>query len=237
MLNAYLQQTQRLLNDPKEEKYNLFDLKTYVNSARGQVAGEGECIRVYATLTLAPPTQQYGFSTIVFPTGTQGVRGVLNVRLANFNVFGTPGATYVRPRAWEWFHLHYLSQNVPVAGPPEVFAQYGQGALGTLWFNLPDFPYVVSLDTVCYPIDLADDTTFEALPYLWTDAVPYYAAYLAMLSAQQADPAAEMFKLYQTFVQRARSASTPSVLPGLYQQQSDPFLANRLGISQGKATG
>ncbi len=38
MLNAYLQQTQRLLNDPKEEKYNLFDLKTYVNSARGRVS-------------------------------------------------------------------------------------------------------------------------------------------------------------------------------------------------------
>jgi hypothetical protein len=84
---------------------------------------------------------------------------------------------------------------------------------------------------------LTDDTTAEAIPYLWTDAVPYYAAYFALLTAKQSDPAAEMMKLYQMFVQRARAASTPSVLPGIYQQQGDPFMANRLGISQGKAAG
>jgi hypothetical protein len=209
----------------------------YINTARGQVAGEGECIRVYGTLTLAPPTQQYGFSAIEFPAGTEGVQGVLNVRLANFNIPGTPGATYVRPRPWEWFHLYYLSQNNPVAGQPEVFAQYGQGALGTLWFNLPDLPYVVSLDTVCYPINLVDDTTVEALPYLWTDAVPYYAAWLGMMNEQRQGDADKMMERYKDLMQRARGASTPSVLPGIYQQQPDPFLANRLGISPQRGAG
>ncbi len=236
MLSTYLQQTQLLLSDVKEAMFNLGDLRSYINTARGQIAGETECIRVYASLPITAPTQQYSFSSIQIPNNI-GVQGVLNVRLANFNVPGTPGATYVRPRPWEWFHLYFLSQSQPTAGAPEVFAQYGQGALGTLWFNIPDMDYTMSLDTVCFPVPLIDDTTAEAIPYLWTDAVPYYAAYFALLTAKQSDPAAEMMKLYQMFVQRARAASTPSVLPGIYQQQGDPFMANRLGISQGKAAG
>ncbi len=156
------------------------------------------------------------------------------MRLANFSVPGASGATYVRPRAWEWFHLYYLSQTVPTAGPPEVFAQYGQGANGTLWFNLPDFPYVVSLDTVCYPMNLVDDSTYEVLPYLWTDAVPYYAAWLGMQNEQRQGDADKMMERYKELMGRARAASTPSVLPGIYQQQPDPFISNRLGISQGK---
>jgi hypothetical protein len=239
VLNQYLAQFGSLIQAPNSPVplISTASATNYINVARGQVAGEGECIRVYATLTLAPPQQQYGFAAIALPAGTQGVRGVLNVRLANFNVPGTPGATYVRPRAWEWFHLYFLSQNQPTAGPLEVFAQYGQGALGTLWFNLPDLPYVVSLDTVCYPINLVDDTTFEALPYLWTDAVPYYAAWLGMMNEQRQGDADKMMERYKDLMQRARAASTPSVLPGIYQQQGDPFMTNRLGISQGKAAG
>jgi hypothetical protein len=152
----------------------------------------------------------------------------LNVRLANYALGN--GAVYMRPRPWEWFHLYFLC-NQQVAGAPAVFAQFGQGALGTLWINLPDGPYTLSLDTVCFPSPLIDDSTSEALPYLWTDAVPYYAAYFALLTAQNTQAAAEMMKLYGMFVQKARGAANPSVMPMNYNQSPDPFLANRLGIS------
>jgi hypothetical protein len=228
MLNSYLQQTQLLLNDVGEAKYNLADLVTYVNTARGQIAGEAECIRVYATLAVNAPTQEYPFSSITFPAGVQGVQGVLNVRMANYALGN--GAVLVRPRPWEWFFVYYVC-NQQVAKAPEVFAQFGQGALGTLWINLPDGPYTLSLDTVCFPSPLIDDNTSEALPYLWTDAVPYYAAYFALLTAQNTQAAAEMMKLYGMFVQKARGGATPSVEPFIYQQSPDPFLANRLGIT------
>ena len=55
-----------------------------------------------------------------------------------------------------------------------------------------------------------DSTTPEAIPYLWTDAVPFFAAYYALLSAQagqrQGD-ADRMFARYQEFTNRARRFS------------------------------
>ena len=57
--------------------------------------------------------------------------------------------------------------------------------------------------------------TVEALPYFWTDAVPFFAAYFALMSAQtnarMAD-AAQMYKgHYNEFMDRARKQSNPGV--------------------------
>lgn len=237
MLTAYQQQFNALIQAPSSPKPLITaDAATvYINTARGQVAGEAGCIRVYATLEITPASQQYPFSAIVFPAGTQGVQGVFNVRLGNYVV--ASGYQLLRPRPWEWYHSYILSQPVSTAGPPKVFAQYGQGALGTLWFNLSDSDYTVNLDTVCYPVPLVNDATFEALPYLWTDAVPYYAAWLGMMNEQRQGDADKMMERYRDLMQRARQAATPTLLPGLYQGGADPFLANRLGLSQGRGGG
>jgi hypothetical protein len=45
MLNKYLQQTQTLLNDISETSFNRTDLIDYINEARSQIAGEGQCVR------------------------------------------------------------------------------------------------------------------------------------------------------------------------------------------------
>ena len=83
------------------------------------------------------------------------------------------------------------------------------------------------------PIALVDDTTPEAIPYLWTDAVPFFAAYFALLSAQAGARQAEadrMFARYQEFTNRARRFATPSVLPFIYPQSGNPVQANQLGL-------
>jgi len=80
------------------------------------------------------------------------------------------------------------------------------------------------------------DTDIEAIPYLWTDAVPYFAAYLALMSAQtnmRMEQAQRYFQLYQTFVQRARQAATPAVNRYAYEQMPDPTRANKLGLQGG----
>lgn len=154
-------------------------------------------------------------------------------------------------RGWEYFDQFFLNNPVPVNGPPVEWSQYGQGSsgqgtitgigAGTMSsgsFYLdppPDLPYILNCDCVCYPIVLAADTDVEAIPYIFTDAAPYFAAYLALLSAQtsarQAD-AERMFGYYTTFVQRARHFSNPSVLRGQYQQSPDPTTANKLGLQK-----
>jgi hypothetical protein len=100
---------------------------------------------------------------------------------------------------------------------------------------ISDLAYTLNCDCVCYPIALVADTDVEAIPFLWTDAIPYFSAYLALLSAQtsarQAD-AERVFSYYTTFVQRARRFSNPSVNRGIYQQEPDPTRINKLGLQK-----
>jgi hypothetical protein len=243
VLNAYLAATQNLLQSPGAPTtlYSTANITTWVNTARGQLAGEAECVRRIATVTTTVGTRNYNFSSITI--GDTSVAGVLHVRRISYNV-GT-GQKWFRPRAWEWFDLFHLNNPVPVNGPPEVWSQYGQGsapsgtgsgASGSFYLDPPpDLVYTLNCDCVCLPIALVDDTTVEALPYPWTDAVPYFAAYLALLSSQTSARVADaerMFGYYTTFMQRARQFSNPSVNRGQYEQSPDPTSMTRLGLVQ-----
>lgn len=244
MLNAYLTKTQRLLQNPPAPTslYSAADVTAAVNTSRGQLAGEAECIRVLGTIPTVVGQRAYNFSDItVGLAAVNGVRGVIHVRRIMYNI--GDGQRWLTPRPWEWFDLYNLNNPVPVNSTPTTWAQYAQGSSGTSTgsgatgsFYLdpaPDDVLTLTCDCVCYPVDLADDTTVEAIPYLWTDAVPFFAAYYALLasqtSARQAD-AERMFGHYQTFVERARRASNPSVNRWQYQQASDPTQANKIGF-------
>src|SRR5262249_1822596 len=150
----------------------------------------------------------------------------------------------------------HLNNPVPVNGPPSVWSQYGAGSAGvgsitgegtgsisSGSFYLdppPDAIYTLNLDCCCYPAALVSDTDPEAIPFLWTDAVPYYTAYLALLSAQtnarMAD-AERMFGYYQTFVGRARNMANPSINRHLYPQANDPTKMQKLGVTPKQGAG
>jgi hypothetical protein len=239
-LTAYETQTQRLLQNPKSPTtlYATSDLDSWINTARSQLAGESECVRVLGTIQTVLNTRNYNFTSInTGVSATNGVQGALHVRSVRYAV--ASGFQWVTPRSWEWFELFDLNNPVPDSGPPREWSQYGQGQSGSFFIDLlPNQIYTLTLDCVCVPIPLVDDTTVEAIPYPWTDAVPYFAAYLALLSAQmnarRADAEA-MFGYYQTFVQRARQFSNPSLLRGQYEQASDPTLQSKLGLQKSAA--
>lgn len=223
-LAAYLTQTRSLLQLPGSDSTSLYtdaDLTRWINSARGQLAGDSESVRLQATLPTVNGTQVYRFST--FNTGasaTNGIQGIFNARMILRTVTG--GKAILNAWPWEWFNQYYNTAINLANGPPTDWAQYGQGVGGSIYLSpTPDAVYALTIDTVCYPIPLTDDTTVEAIPYPWTDCVPYFAAYLALLSAQMgaryAD-AIQQFKMYEEFKQRARMYSTPTVLPYQYEQ-------------------
>jgi hypothetical protein len=128
---------------------------------------------------------------------------------------------------------------VPTSGQPVTWSQLGQGTSGTFYLDpIPDTIYPLFCDVVGYPSALVLDTDPEAIPYLWTDAVPYFAAYLAYLSAQapaRQNDAARMFEFYTEFIDRARRASTPDVNSTMYPQQHDPAQLSKLGLSPKQA--
>lgn len=232
MLASYLTRTRQLLQNPgaPNSLYSSSDLTEYVNLARGQLAGDGECIRIYTTLPVDAGTQTYPYTAIDLSSAV-GVRGILNVRAAWLQI--ASGQAWMRPRPFEWFSLYELNNPVPQQGQPKVWTQYAQGSTGSLFVSpVPDGVYVLQLDTLCYPIDLLDDTTVEAIPFPWTDAIPFLAAYYALLAAQsvarQAD-ADRMFSRYEEYRNRARRFANPVVSPYIYQQAPDPTRANKLG--------
>lgn len=226
-LDSYLQRTQLLLNDSGFEVFNPDDLTTYINMARGQVAGQAECVRVYTTLSVSAASQQYTFSTIAIPAN-QGIQGYLNARQISYAVGS--GQAALHTRAFPYFNTYILSQVAPDPGPPAVWSQFGQGAAGTIFLNLLDGGYVLSLDMVAYPIPLTVDSDVDAIPYQWSDAVPFFAAYFAALAIGDSERAKRMYEEYGKFLSIARGSATPSVLPTAFAQAPDPFARNRLGI-------
>jgi len=246
MLTAYETRTRQLLQNPSAPTslYATTDIDSWVNQARGQVAGETECCRALGTLNTTIGTRNYNFSAITLPSSV-GLQGVLSVRAMRYSVGS--GFQWMRPRPWPWFDL-YMNNPVPPSGPPNKWSQYGQGSAGTGSITgigsgsmssgsfyidpIPDSAYALTMDCACYPSALAADTDFEAIPYLFTDAVPYFAAYLALMSAQtgaRIEQASKMMELYQMFIARANQASAPNVNRYLYSRQFDPTQLNKLG--------
>ncbi len=249
MLTAYITQTRSLLQLPGTQSTSLYsdaDLTRWINIARGQLAGEAECIRVVGTISAVIGQQPYTFAGINLGVpATTGVQGAINVNSMSYSV--ASGQLWINPRPWPWFTLYELNNAAPQAGPPRSWSQFGQGAApgntgsgngGTFYISpAPDYAYQLNCNCVCYPNALAVDGDVEAIPYLWTDAVPFFAAYFALMSAQtnarMAD-AAQMYKNhYKEFMDRARGAANPSQIRWIYRQAPDPVQAAKLGVKGG----
>jgi hypothetical protein len=235
VLASYLLRTQQLLQNPAAATslYSTPDLYSYINTARGQIAGEANCVRHQGTLALTTSGQTYPFTAINTGVSTvTGINSVLNVRGVTLGV--ASGQVWLSPRPFPYFQLYYLNNAVPQAGQPREYSQYGQGEAGSIYFSaMPDSTYTATLDCVCTTINLVDDTTVEAIPYPWTDCVPYFAAYLAYLSAQRTSDADHMWQIYQTFMTRARQMANGEVTPSQFAQSANPVRMNQLGVSGG----
>lgn len=226
---SYLQRTQLLLNDTTQAKFNTEDLTTYINLGRNQIAGEGLCVRNFSTLAVTSASQQYSFSLI---SGlATGISQVLHVRQVNYSIAN--GAIPLHVRSFPYFMQYFLGQAIPVVEPPTAWAQYGQGTNGTIFVNQLDGAYTLNLDCVCLPNALSDatDTDAEVIPYPWTEAIPFYACYYALMSIGDKDSASEKLQQYEAYMQRARTISNPDVVPQAFSQHKDMMLQSRLGLT------
>jgi len=294
-LTAYQQQVQRLLHDPQASYYPVNDLTAYINLARGQIALEGQCVRVLLPSTgpinvitvtapgsgyLSAPTvvitgvgtgaaahavlsgntvgsvvvdspgtgydktttisltggsgsgaaatpvlvvnntvtgqELYNFSTLAPVAAlTAGVQGILGV----FSISSSWGAIKptMQQRAWSDFQAQFRAYNTGLQNFPGVWAQYQYGVNGSVYvWPLPSQILQWDWDTYCRPVDLVDDTTFEAIPYPWTDCVPFYAAHFAYDNSQRTNDAERMFNTYTAFMKRARAMSEGPFVSNIY---------------------
>lgn len=236
MLAQYEISTQALLQSPSAPIPLISNatLDSYINTARLQVAGQGACIRVYGSLALVPGQRQYNFSSVTgFPAG---VNSIFRIRQIWFTIPGTAGQIWLASRPFEYFSIFALNNPTPPSGQPQEWSQFGQGDTGNIFVDpLPDLPYVCPVDAVGVANGLATDADLEAIPPLWTLAVPFYAAWLAFQSVQRQSDADLMLKRFEEQMALARNAANPELLTENWSQMTDKMEPNRLGITATRA--
>lgn len=147
--------------------------------------------------------------------GVASIQGILSIAVMQ----GAPGAYKPVLFNWPWGALqaYCRSYSALVTNYPDRWAQYGQGVSGSFYlYPIPSGQYPMDVDCYCLPVNLASDTTPEAIPYPWTDAVPYYAAYLALLNSQRKEDAMAMLNDYKQKIAEGGGFSRPMVIPSYY---------------------
>ena len=145
---------------------------------------------------------------------TAGVDSILFVR----TVAVAWGALKPVLQQKEWGWLQAFVRAYPLlSGQPSMWAQYAQGESGSMFIQpVPTQALGMDWDCVCTPIDLALDSDPEAIPYPWTDAVPYFAAYLAFMNARRPEEAKNMYGIFNDHMLNARATSEPGFIPSYY---------------------
>jgi hypothetical protein len=162
--------------------------------------------------------ESYSFSTYnTYVQQTSGVKSIFQV----VSVAISQGTTKPMMRYMDWSSFQAfcrINQNT-IQNYPAIWSQYQPGDNGSLYlFPIPSGNYQMDWDCLCLPLDLVDDTTPEAIPYPFTEAVPYYAAYLCYQYAQRGDDAQRMLSEYRRLMIEGRGTSTTTRIPDIYDE-------------------
>lgn len=148
--------------------------------------------------------------------GLQGMNQVIKI----FSIACNQQGTYkpmLTQKPWSEFQAYLRIYSNTQQNYPTYWAQLGQGVNGSIYlFPWPAQPLQLDIQCAVTPVALVNDTTPEAIPYPWTDAVPYYAAYLAYMNSSRAEDAERLYQLYTIFMKRARAYSEAPFMPDWY---------------------
>ena len=160
--------------------------------------------------------EKYNFSTLSTiaqqTPGVDKIQGILSVSVSQGTITPT-----LDQKAFTELQAYMRAYNTSYTSYPEVFAQYSFGVNGSFYlWPVPSGTYGMDIDTYCLPISLSSDSDPEAIPYPWTECIPYYAAYWALMNAQRFEDAKFMKKEYDERILEARAQSTPQFIPSMY---------------------
>jgi hypothetical protein len=231
-LNAYVSAVQTLLHDPFAQFYSVATLTSFINEARQQVALEGECVNGLGSIPTVVTQQLYRNVSVTVPTDPAGIAQLITPRSISFALASSPngGLLTLENRNWDWFNFYWLGFAAPPPGPPAAWAPRVIGEGGSFYVGpAPDGIYSLQIDGVWSPINLVVDLDPEAIPYPWTDAVQFYALFLAFIDSQRKADAGDAFSLYEQAMQRARGIVTPlreqRTFPGGLAARTPPGMA------------
>jgi len=204
-LSGYITQTRRLLHDVNANFWTDAELTDYINDGRNHMVQDTGCNRILQSHTLV-----YNVETLNFSSLPQGDR---TIDVLNINLYWGNSRYPLAYMAWSDFNAQLrFWQNY--TGRPVGFSMYGPK---TIYISpKPDQAYQIELDTVVLPTELTTQSPNETLPTPFTEAVPFYASYLAKYQ-EQSYGEAEIFKQeYQKHVLQALNTTFTRRLPTPY---------------------
>ena len=218
-LADYLTDVETLLHDFSLQFYGSpLSLTTLINKARNKVAASSQCLRVLipnASFSTTASQNLYTFSALnsyLSTTGVSQIMGIYSVAVSQGTI--KPVLDYL---PWQAMQAYMLSYNNQYTGYCEAWSQYGFGTSGSLYvWPIPSGAFPTDIDTYCLPTPLVNTTDVCAIPYPWTDAVAYYAAYWALSNAQRRDDAKAMKEEYLDNLRWGRSVVQAPVIPSMY---------------------
>lgn len=220
MLDSYLQDTALALNDPSNTFYSTATLTTHINRARRWIAMRSLSVRVLVSpINTVASQETYALSlatsAVQAVPGVSQPYGLVGISSAQGNYKPALGRS-----DFPTFQAEARIMDGTFENYPWKFAQYGRGSLATLYlFPIPASVYAMDWDCVCEPIELASDTDPEAIPFPWTDIVPFAAAAIAYRTQQRwQDAAAEDAYAESLFMQASR-AEMPFGIPEWYPER------------------
>lgn len=192
----------------------------YVNPVVTISGGGGSGATATATLTpflhTNPNQEVYNFTTAaaLIPTGA-GIASIVGLQSVAVS-WGAqkPVLDWID---WSAFQAYWRSYNYGTNWPV-IWAQYAQGASGSVYLApIPSQVQQMEWDCYCFPINLVDDTTVEAIPDPFTSAVKYYAARQASIGAGKMDRANYFDSLFKAEMPQDRMIVSPAMVPSFYQ--------------------
>lgn len=208
-LNTYITQCQRLLHDANQSYWSTAELTDYINLARNKVAAVTGCQRFLDTsLSFTAGVESYSFSSFAHPSNIIDVFGVTLI-------WGNERVS-LEFKPWSEFTA-FLRPWVQFQQVPMCWSKYGSS---TIYVGpKPDQTYTSEIDTIEVPNTLVDNTTVEQLIYPFTEAVPYYAAFLAKYK-EQSYAEANVFKgEFGTKCREAVASSQMRRIRNIYAQE------------------
>lgn len=233
MLANYISEVQGLLNDHQGQFFSLPTLTNYINRSRRRIAAVSGCLRVLPPGVLTVPMQEV-YPLSAWRSLIQGVmpqaHSILSVRTLAISVGGrwNDDGTLVRGSwkpvwkriPWTDFQARFRIYNGTFIGTlsePGWWAQYGEGPTAKLYLSpIPTQASPMELDLTVIPAPLLTDNDAEPIPYPWSDAVPYFAAVLALLQQQRTQDAKAMSDTFNLEMPLAAAVVCPQFISNTY---------------------
>lgn len=204
-LSGYITQTRRLLHDVNANFWTDAELTDYINDGRNTLVRDTGCNRVLQSHTAPASVETISFSAL--PQGDK------TIDVINVNLYWGNSRIPLYYLAWTDFNaqLRYW-QNY--TGRPIAYSMYGAKQLYI--GPSPDQSYVMEFDTVVEVDPMVNGSDVETLPAPFTEAIPFFAAYMAKYQEQSYGEAEIFDQQYNKHVREILGSTFTRRLPTPY---------------------